>query len=190
MLERKEKDIRIILDSSAFIAGFDPLLIRSVQYSVPEVEKELIAGSLPWTRLKTALEVGKLKICTPKLNYIEMIKVQSKQAGDLLFLSHADNQVLALALHFKDAGLDCEIVTDDYSIQNVANQLGIKFVPLMTFGIRYHFRWQIYCPACYRKYPTDYPSKHCSTCGTQLKRRPIRRTQLQPECRSSEECSK
>ncbi|MCW4052625.1 MAG: NOB1 family endonuclease [Candidatus Bathyarchaeota archaeon] len=190
MPELKEQDRRIILDSSAFIAGFDPLLIRSVQYSVPEVEKELIEGSLPWTRLKTALEVGKLKIRIPKLNYFERIKIQSKQAGDLLFLSHADNQVLALALQFKDVGLDSEIVTDDYSIQNVANQLGIKFVPLMTFGIRYHFRWRIYCPACYRKYPADFTSKQCSTCGTQLKRRPIRRTKLQPECRRSEEYSK
>jgi UPF0271 protein len=181
MPKRKEKGRRIILDSSAFIAGFDPLSIRSIQYSVPEVEKELIAGSLPWTRLKTALEVGKVKIGIPKLNYLERIKIQSKQAGDLLFLSHADNQVLALALQFKDAGLDCEIVTDDYSIQNVANQLGIKFVPLMTFGIRFRFRWRIYCPACYRKYPTDFTSKQCITCGTQLKRKPIRRTQLRQD---------
>jgi UPF0271 protein len=181
MRKHKKKSRRIILDSSAFIAGFDPLSIQSIQYSVPEVEKELITGSLPWTRLKTALEVGQLRIETPKLDYLERIKIQSKHAGDLLFLSHADKQVLALALQFKDAGLDCEIVTDDYSIQNVANQLGITFVPLMTFGIRFRFRWRIYCPACYRKYPADFTAQQCLTCGTQLKRKPVGRTQLEQD---------
>ncbi len=181
MSQHKERSRRIILDSSAFIGGFDPLSIQSIQYSVPEVEKELITGSLPWTRLKTALEVGRVRIGTPKLNYVERVKIQSKQAGDLLCLSHADKQVLALALQFKDAGFDCEVVTDDYSIQNVASQLGITFVPLMTFGIRFRFRWRIYCPACYRKYPADFTAKQCVTCGTQLKRKPVRRTQLQQD---------
>jgi UPF0271 protein len=88
----------------------------------------------------------------------------------------ADKQVLALALELKDIGYQPQIVTDDYSIQNVANQLSIQFAPLMTFGIRYRFLWALYCPACHRKYPADYRSKRCEICGTELKRKPLEKT--------------
>jgi len=86
--------------------------------------------------------------------------------------------VLALALELKSYGENPLIVTDDYSIQNVANQLGLEFAPLMTFGIRYRLDWTIYCPACHREYPADYKPKTCKACGTELKRKPLRKTLL------------
>jgi len=175
MLTKNEKQKIIVLDTSAFIAGFDPQSIQDPQYSVPEVKNELATNSLPWTRFTTAVEGGKLKVKTAKVKYVEQIKAASKVVGDLLFLSEADRQVLALALELKDAGYLPQIVTDDYSIQNVANQLDIKFAPLMTFGIRYRFSWTLYCPACHHKYSADYRSKHCEICGTRLKRKPLRK---------------
>jgi UPF0271 protein len=168
----------IVLDTSAFIAGFEPLSIQGMQYSVPEVKNELAVNSLPWTRLNTAVENGKLKVRTPKAEYSERVKTSSKAVGDLLFLSEADKQVLALALELKEEGYKPQIVTDDYSIQNVANQLGIEFASLMTFGIRYRFHWTLYCPACHHKYPADYQSKHCEICGTELKRKPLGKAPL------------
>ena len=96
--------------------------------------------------------------------------------GDLRFLSEADIQVLALALELKDKDCNPHIVTDDYSIQNVANKLGIQFAPLITFGIRYRFSWTLYCPACFRKYAADHRSKRCEVCGTELKRKPTGKT--------------
>jgi UPF0271 protein len=167
-----ETEKAIVLDTSAFIAGFEPLSIQGLQYSVPEVRKELAANSLPRTRFNTAVEKGKLKVKAPRPEYAKKIRASSKAVGDLLFLSEADKQVLALALELKDEGHRPQIVTDDYSIQNVANQLGIQFAPLMTFGIRYRLRWTIYCPACRRKYPADYQPKRCEVCGTGLKRKP------------------
>lgn len=165
-----------MLDTSAFIAGFEPLSIQDVQYSVPEVKHELITNSLPWTRFNAAVENGKLKVKTPRSGYVKRIKESSKALGDLLFLSKADQQILALALELKDMGYSPQIVTDDYSIQNVANKVGIEFAPLMTFGIRYRFRWTLYCPACHRKYPADYRSNRCEICGTELKRKPVGKT--------------
>ena len=166
----------LVLDTSAFIAGFDPFSVQDPQYSVPEVKNELAHNSLPLTRFNTAVENGKLKVRRPRTEHVERIKESSKIVGDLLFLSEADRKVLALALELKDLGHRPQIVTDDYSIQNVANQLGIEFTSLMTFGIRYRFRWTLYCPACHRKYPADYPLKHCEVCGTALKRKPIGKT--------------
>ena len=57
------------------------------------------------------------------------------------YLSEADKQVLALALELKGSGLTPLIVTDDYSIQNVANKIGVEFTSLMTFGIKFRFKW-------------------------------------------------
>jgi len=165
-----------VLDTSAFIAGFDPLAITDMIYTVPAVGQELASNSMIYTRFKTAVESDKLQVRTPSGVFLRRVNESSKAVGDVLFLSEVDKQVLALALELKSFGENPLIVTDDYSIQNVANQLDLEFAPLMTFGIRYRLNWIIYCPACHREYPADYKSKTCEACGTELKRKPLRRT--------------
>ncbi|MFQ6086512.1 MAG: NOB1 family endonuclease [Candidatus Bathyarchaeia archaeon] len=171
----------MVLDTSAFIAGFDPFSIVDDVYSVGAVEVELASGSLPWVRFKTAVENRKLKLRAPKAEFLDRVKESSRDVGDMLFLSDVDLQVLALALELKSAGNEPLIVTDDYSIQNVADQLGLEFAPLMTFGIRFRLHWIRYCPACRRKYPPDYKHRKCEVCGTELKRKPLRKTALKKE---------
>ncbi|MEM2102139.1 MAG: hypothetical protein QXM22_01335 [Candidatus Bathyarchaeia archaeon] len=161
------------MDTSALIAGFDPLSVSDEQYTVPTVKEELLVDTMPWVRLNAAVESGKLKVQMPSQRSIDKVKELSKTVGDALFLSEADVHVLALALELKDAGYSPSIVTDDYSIQNVANQIGISFTSLMTFGIRFRLYWILYCPACHRKYPADYRLKKCRICGTELKRKPL-----------------
>jgi len=168
----------IVLDTSAFIAGFDPFSIADDVYSVPAVQQELAHNSLPWTRFRTAVESGKLRLKTPREQFVRRVRESSKAVGDVLFLSDVDLHVLALALELKNTGRNPLIVTDDYSIQNVANQIGVEFTSLMTFGIRFRLHWMMYCPACGRKYPPDYKLKSCEVCGTELKRKPLRRTPL------------
>ena len=168
----------IVLDTSAFIAGFDPLVVPEEQYTVPEVSMELISGSMTWTRFNAAIENRKLIVKTPKSSFFQEIQEASKKVGDMRYLSEADLQVLTLALELKGTGLSPLIVTDDYSIQNVANKIGVEFTSLMTFGIKFRFKWILYCPACYRKYPPDYKSAVCEVCGTELKRKPKKRTKL------------
>ena len=161
------------MDTSAFIAGFEPFSIQNEVYSVPFVKEELISGSLAHLRFQTAVENGKLKVLKPKEKFMETVKQQAKKVGDYRYLSEADIQVLALALQLKTSGKDPVIVTDDYSIQNVANKLKVKFASLITFGIKFQFKWILYCPACHKKYPSDCELKTCKICGTKLKRKPI-----------------
>jgi len=168
----------IVLDTSAFIAGFDPLTVPEKQYTVPEVKKELIAGSMPWIRFNAAIENRKLNIRNPKSSVLQEILEASRKVGDIRYLSEADLQVLALALELKGRGLSPLIITDDYSIQNVANKIDVEFTSLLTFGIKFRFKWILYCPACYRKYPSDYKFKICEVCGTVLKRKPKKKTRL------------
>jgi len=171
----------LVLDTSAFIAGFDPLSIIDDVYSVGAVEGELASGSLPWVRFKTAVDNWKLKLKTPKTAFLDRVRESSRDVGDMFFLSDVDLQVLALALELKSTGNEPLIVTDDYSIQNVANQLRLEFAPLMTFGIRFRLHWIRYCPACRRKYPPDYKNRKCENCGTELKRKPLKKTALKRE---------
>ncbi len=168
----------IVLDTSAFIAGFDPLAVTERQYTVPEVRRELAAGSMPWMRFNAAVENGKLIVRKPKDSFLQEILEASRKVGDMRYLSEADIQVLALALELKDRGLSPSIVTDDYSIQNVANKIDVEFTSLLTFGIKFRFKWILYCPACYRKYPPDYKYKICEVCGTILKRKPKKKMPL------------
>jgi UPF0271 protein len=148
------------------------------QYTVPEVKKELIAGSIPWVRFNTAIENKKLTVKSPKDSFFQEIQEASRKIGDMRYLSEADLQVLALSLELKSKGLSPMIVTDDYSIQNVANKVDVEFRSLITFGIKFRFKWILYCPACFRKYPSDYRFKSCEVCGTELKRKTKKKTRL------------
>jgi rRNA maturation endonuclease Nob1 len=38
-----------------------------------------------------------------------------------------------------------------------------------------------YCPGCHRKYSADYKSEKCKVCGTELKRKMLRKTTLTEE---------
>ena len=145
---------------------------------MPEVKKELIAGSMPWMRFNVAVENRKLTVRSPKSSFFQDIREASRKVGDMRYLSEADLQVLALALELKGRGFSPLIITDDYSIQNVANKIDVEFASLMTFGIKFRFKWILYCPACYRKYPPDYKFKIREVCGTELKRKPKKKTRL------------
>lgn len=166
------------MDTSAFIVGFDPFSISEDQYTVPMLKQEIIEGFMPWVRFKTAVENGKLKIKKPSRAFMEKVKATATAIGETFFLSETDLQVLALALELKTSGYSPLIASDDYSIQNVADKMGIKFTSLATFGIRFQLKWVRYCPACRKKYPADYKSKKCKVCGTELKRKPLRKRGL------------
>lgn len=162
----------LVLDTSAFIAGFNPSAVDCDAYSVPEVERELAKNNLLKHRFQAAVDSGKLRILQPEAQYSDAVGEASKEMGDMRYLSEADLQVIALAAQLKDEGRSPTIITDDYSIQNVAAKIGVNFTSLATFGIRLQLHWQLYCPGCRRKYPSDYKHKECEVCGTRLKRKP------------------
>jgi UPF0271 protein len=178
MIRPDEAKRALVLDTSAFVAGFDPFSISEEQYTVPLVREELKGSAFTRVRLSTAIERGKIIVRKPEKIFLDMVKASATIVGDKFFLSEADLQVLALALELKDKGYHPVIASDDYSIQNVANRIGIEFASLATFGIRFQLEWVRYCPACHRKYPADYKLKRCEVCGTELKRKPLRKKHL------------
>lgn len=167
-----------VLDTSAFVAGFDPLTLDTDGYTVPLVEDEIRQNSLPGVRLRTAVQNGKLKIRTPDEQWLKSVKSSATLVGDKFFLSKTDLHILALALQLRAEGHSPLIITDDYSIQNVANQMSIPFASLATIGIRKRLQWVRYCPACRKRYSADFKSRTCDICGTKLKRKPLRKNNL------------
>jgi len=164
-----------VLDTSAFLAGFDPFSSGTEQVTVPKVEEEILRNSMIKLRFETAIESGKVKIKKPTQELSDSAKTSASKVGDSFKLSEADLQLLALALELKAEGYTPQIITDDYSIQNVATQMGIGFLALTTFGIRRLLEWIRYCPACHREYPANGKTNDCQICGTELKRKPRRK---------------
>lgn len=164
----------IVLDTSAFLAGFDPFSLVTEQVTVPKVEEEILRNSMVKMRFETAIASGKLMVKAPTQEFSNKAKISASKVGDSFKLSEADMQLLSLALELKASGNTPQIVTDDYSIQNVATQMGIGFIALATFGIKRLLEWIRYCPACHREYPANSKTKECQVCGTELKRKPRR----------------
>jgi len=164
----------MVLDTSAFLAGLDPFSLCEDQVTVPAVEAEIQRSSIVCTRFRTAIENGKVKIRAPHEEFVNGAKTFARKLGDSYLLSEADCQLLALALELKAEGCEPKIVTDDYSIQNVATKMGVEFLALATFGIKRLLEWMRYCPGCHKEYAADCKTKECLVCGTKLKRKPRR----------------
>lgn len=163
-----------MLDTSAFLSGFDPLSANGNQFTVPNVEQEIRPNSIVFIRFRTAVENGKVKIRSPDEKFFNKIKSSANKVGDAFFLSETDLQLLALALELKELGCNPLIITDDFSIQNVATKVEIQFSSLVTYGIRRLLTWIRYCPACHKEYAADYDGTKCTVCDTDLKRKPLR----------------
>jgi len=163
----------IIVDTTAFIAGFNVLDLHDEIFSVPDVKEELTKSSMAKIRLNTAIRAGRLRLLEPDADAMKKAKEASREIGDLLSLSEVDMKILALAMQLREEGYTPTIITDDYSIQNVAKKLALNYETVATHGIKFHLKWLLYCPACHKKYPPDYNFENCENCGTKLKRKPI-----------------
>lgn len=165
----------LVLDTSAFVMGLNPSSLNLRSYSVSSVLDELIQDTLPHIRFGASLDSRHLTVKRPSPSSMRIVQETSSRIGDVNVLSKADIEVLALALDLNRDGESPAIVSDDYSIQNVAETLGIGHVSLATFGIAQKFDWVYYCPACYRRYSIEDASDTCRVCGTRLKRKVVRK---------------
>jgi len=160
----------LIYDTSAFIGGMDPQAIQIPQWTIPESLEE-IRNKNTKEILQMAIKTGRMKLRAPSQQSIEKIKEAIKRTGDYSKLSLVDIKILALALDFKNEQWYPIIMTDDYSIQNVASSLKIEYKSITERGIRSQLRWKVICPGCSTEYPVETTLKKCEICGTKLKRK-------------------
>ncbi|MEM2904942.1 MAG: hypothetical protein QW587_04300 [Candidatus Bathyarchaeia archaeon] len=161
----------LVLDTSAFIMGYNPLSSDEEQYSTPTVKEELRPGETPRLRFEVAESLGKLRSISPPAEHLAELEATGRYTQTSGELSRADREVVALALKLRGKGLDPLLVTDDYDLQNVAEAVGIRYTSLANLGIRYRYDWVLACPGCRRVYPATERSATCRICGAALKRR-------------------
>ncbi|MDR3205577.1 MAG: nucleic acid-binding protein [Candidatus Methanoplasma sp.] len=93
---------------------------------------------------------------------VKTVEAAAKKSGDAGRLSPVDVTVLALAL---DVG--GTILSDDYSIQNVAAILGIDYKGVGMASIKKVEKWNYKCVGCGKWFKEK--SSECPICGSAMK---------------------
>jgi len=154
-----------VLDSTAFYAGIpfssnEPCFITSLVYNeIEHIKKDHDA-------VQILIETKRLTISEPEQRFTITVNEAAKKSGDFPNLTQEDISIIALSLQ-----LEAELLTDDFAVSNVAKNLSIKVIPVMTNGINDVITWTYYCPAC----KTNFSKiTECPNCGNILKRRPLK----------------
>jgi UPF0271 protein len=156
-----------IIDTSAILSG-KPIRFNNVSIvTTPAVSDELSPGGRDFRTFELLKEIG-LAIHAPSKEAINRVKKIAQQTGDDSRLSFADIEILALAIDIdKESDEEATILTDDYSIQNVASTLQIKFQGFSQKGITKKYKWVSRCPGCKKQF--NEITKICPVCGTIIK---------------------
>jgi len=113
----------------------------------------------------------------PSKDALTLVKQTAQQTGDDRRLSIADIEVVALALDINNnENQEATILSDDYSIQNVASTLDIKYQGILQKEITKKFKWVSRCPGCGKQF--NEPVKICPICGTATRSLPRKKENL------------
>ena len=151
-----------VLDASAFYAGI-PFASSAKHYTTSLVFEEIKHIKKNHDALGILLETKKLEIKDPQKIFIESATTTAKKTGDYQQLSKEDLSSLALSLE-----LNGDLITDDFAVSNVAKNLGLKVIPVMTSGIKNVGNWRYYCPGCHKNFSEI---SVCPLCGNKLRRK-------------------
>ena len=149
----------LVLDTSALYYGKD---------MPPEFELVISPGvvrELDREGMKERLELllaTRIQVLSPSKESLAKVVAESEKTGDSRRLSPTDKEILALALD-----LGYQLVTDDYSIQNLAEVLGVSYKGLEQKGIRKVLHWEFRCVGCGKRFDSDVTE--CDICGSPTK---------------------
>ena len=129
-------------------------------YMTPSVKDEIMRGKLA-RDLELLTDIS-IKTMEPSPENLEKIRETAEKTGDIGRLSNTDIDILALGLE-----LGATILSDDYSIQNVAKVLGIDYRGGAEKGITEVYNWHWRCRGCGRFF--DEEAKECPVCGSELR---------------------
>ncbi len=160
-----------VLDASAIIGGFFSRKIQGyITASIISEIKDLKSKLL----LESAIEDGSIIIMEPETVDVDDVSDVIQKSGDVLRLSDIDKNLVALAFRLKRIHLKPQVVTDDYSMQNVLKIVGIPYKSVLTDGIKEIYGWVKICKGCKKHYPPDYAFDECEICGTRIIKKRIK----------------
>lgn len=144
-----------ILDTSALFALQD---LPPEPVTTPGVISELKKYEDPRLRYWD----DRLIVSEPSSRSMEIVRRAAAGTGDDARLSPVDMEVLALAID--QGGI---ILTDDYSIQNLARVLKLDYRVVGLKGIKEIITWKYRCRGCGRTFDKNMPD--CPICGSSLR---------------------
>ncbi len=123
--------MKFVLDASAFInASALDVNEGDSYYTVSDVEEEIKDASSKG--LLERLKASKaLVFLSPSKEAIKIVEKAASRLGSIRHLSNTDIKVLALALDLK-----ATLISDDFTMQNVAMDLGISFEAVLRGKIK------------------------------------------------------
>ena len=154
-----------VLDSSAFYAGI-PFSSNEPSYTTSLVYSEIEHIKKDHDAIQILIETKRLTVHEPEGQFVNAANNAAKKSGDFSNLSDEDMSTIALSLQLK-----AELVTDDFAVSNVAKNLNIKVIPVMTDGIKNVVTWKYYCPGCGINFSKV---TECPKCGNKLKRKAMK----------------
>lgn len=148
---------KVILDTSALFS-MEEIPADLEAYAPPGVVEELRRFN------DGRAEVLSLKVTVSEPTSASRKKVEeaSVRTGDRTRLSPVDKDVLALAID-----MQAEVLTDDYSVQNLATVLKIPFKAVGLKPIKEVVKWRYVCLGCGKHFDKEQPD--CPICGSQLR---------------------
>ncbi|MDD1743709.1 MAG: nucleic acid-binding protein [Methanomassiliicoccales archaeon] len=148
---------KLVLDTSALFS-MEQLPADSEAFVTPGVLKELER----YKDRRASLWGEMLHVSEATKGSLAKVRQAASETGDSTRISPTDAEVIALALD-----LDAELLTDDYSVQNVASHLGMPFRPVGIKAIKEVRKWRWRCVGCGKVFDKELPE--CSICGSRLK---------------------
>ena len=151
-------NVRRVLDTSALMSGRP---FEGDLFTTEDVLRELRKQEALTPQLETFLAV-KVRVVSPSREAVAEVRRQSEGTGDAHRLSGTDIDLLAVA---SETG--ATIVTDDYSIQNLAVEIGLAYEPVLERGIREVVRWRYRCSGCGKSF--ERWMDPCPVCGAKVR---------------------
>jgi len=156
-----------VLDATAFYAGI-PFASNDSFMTTSAVYEEIQHIKTKQGALEMLQQTNRLQIRDPDEEFISIVRDTADKTGDSATISEQDISIISLALENK-----IELITDDFAVTNVARQLKIQTLSLMTQGISTVGKWISYCSMCGKEFSKG---KECPICGSKLNRRLIKKT--------------
>jgi UPF0271 protein len=156
----------LVLDTSLLLGGKDPPRASSWA-TTPEAAAEVSPGGRDARRYDGWLATGlQVREATPES--LERVRDAATAAGNLGRLSAADLSLAALTLDL--AGT---LVTDDYTLLDVARRLGVRTQTVNTEGIAATIDFRPRCIGCGRWFDAMPKREECTVCGSPVKAKPV-----------------
>lgn len=160
-----------LLDAAALFASYQLMLPPTVRaVTTPEVLEEVRDG-LSKVSVELSLSAGKLAVVEVDSTLIDNAVRVADELGEVGKLSKADLSLVALMVKYSREGCEVIVVTDDYSLQNIAAYLNLYVVGVKRKVIERVVKYVMVCEACGFK---GSSGDSCPVCGGRMVRKPLR----------------